>query len=150
MRNIVLLGVLISLPLFLCGLAERPMLGPDGLHVKVHTDKKVYAEKEPVHISIKITNLSSEAISKYFPSGQKFDIVVMSGSGEVWRWSKGRMFIMAIQPFLLDPGQSVAYEHIWMQDRSDGGFAGRGKYSVIGEIAFVPPAPSKEKVITIK
>jgi len=132
---------------FLSGFGERQKADP----LDLTTNKASYSKGEPVKLSIKFTNISSEAISTYFTSGQKFDIIIMDGNKkEIWRWSHGKMFTMAIQPFGLEQGESVSYSYSWDQKDNSRRSVAPGKYYVTGVITIVPRITSKEKVIMVK
>ena len=119
--------------------------------INTSTDKSAYSLGEPVKMLVKYTNISSEAISNYYLSGQKFDFIVKDqNKKEVWRWSRGKMFIMSIQPFHLEPGKSVSYSYSWSQKDISGKPVRAGKYYLIGEITLAPRIRSQEKAFTIK
>ena len=119
--------------------------------ISISTAKSAYSLGETVKMSVKYTNISSEAISTYYPSGQKFEFIVKDENRkEVWRWSRGKMFIMSIQPFELEPGKSVSYSYSWRQKDNEGKFVPAGKYYLTGEISIAPRVRSQEKAFTVK
>jgi hypothetical protein len=102
-------------------------------------------------MTVTYTNTSIEAISTYFPSGQKYDILIKDkDKNDIWRWSYGKMFIMSIQPFSLAPGKSVSFNYSWHQKDNDGKPVPAGKYYIAGDITISPRVRSAEKTITIK
>jgi hypothetical protein len=56
-------------------------------------DRESYGPFEPVRLSIRVTNTSSETLALRFPTSQRFDIAIRDDRGApLWRWSEGRRF----------------------------------------------------------
>jgi hypothetical protein len=118
--------------------------------IEVSTNKTNYSPGEKVKISIKATNNSKEEISTYYSSSQKYDLVITDKNGkEMWRWSHGKMFLMAIYPFRLKPKESVQFNYTWDQRDNSGKLLLPGKYSITGELAIAPRIRSQERAIKI-
>lgn len=73
----------------------------------------VSVEPDAVDFAFTVTNRGTEPLTLHFPSGKLADIVVSNASGEVWRWSDGRMFTQAIESRSLTPGESLIHEAAW-------------------------------------
>jgi len=147
MRKYGFILCLLLIPLFLSGMGERPgSIAP----AKLSTDKDVYAAGEKVTLTISFTNTGTGDISSYFPSAQKFDFIVMGpDKKEIWRWSAGKMFTMAIQPFALEVGKSVSFSASWDQKDLQLKQVAPGRYFIRGYIKLAQGLSSSGKEITI-
>lgn len=151
MRRSSIIILFIIAAVLLCGFAERHPKTVKVLTAEIATDKNVYKLGETVKMTVKLTNNSSEAISTYFPSGQKYDLTVLCVKKLVrWKWSRGKMFTMAIQPLLLQPGKSISYAWTWDQKENGGRPVPPGTYYVVGEIMLPARVKTSEKEIRIK
>jgi len=118
--------------------------------IEVSTNKANYSPGEKVQIRIKATNISKEEISTYYGSSQKYDLLVTDRNGkEIWRWSRGKMFLMAISPFRLKPKESIKFNYAWDQRDNSGRQVKSGEYFIKGELAIVPRLISKQKKFRI-
>jgi len=93
---------------------------------------------------IEVYNLSKEDINLSFSSGQLFDLYLKKGDKEIWRWSQGKSFTMAMQNKKLAGGDSFSYEV------EVNGIDGPGEYILSGEITSQPPIALPEIKITVK
>ena len=67
-----------------------------------------------VSLTLTVTNAGAGSVTLSFSDGQRAEFVAADGDGvEVWRWSDGRAFSMALGSETLAPGESVAYEAEW-------------------------------------
>lgn len=151
MRRHTFIVLLLLFAFMLSGFGEKHKKPCDGPSAEVAVNRPVYSPGEKVKMSVKLTNPGKDVMATYFPSGKKFDFIVMDNKKkEVWRWSKGKMFIMAIQPFRLEPGKSIAYSYVWDQKDDSGVSVRPGRYYITGEISIAERIRSQEKAITIK
>lgn len=99
------------------------------LKIDVTTDKTEYAKGEPITLSLRVENVSSEPVTLRFASGQRYDFSITDRAGKVaWRWSAGRGFIQMLGQERLEPGDALSYE-----ERYDGELA-PGSYTVAGAL----------------
>ena len=76
---------------------------------------------EPLPMTLSITNGSDSQIERTYNSGQRYDFVLLDGTGtEVWRWSHDMAFIEIILQETLDPGEKVTYREVWNQQTNGG------------------------------
>ncbi|MFQ6133768.1 MAG: BsuPI-related putative proteinase inhibitor [Armatimonadota bacterium] len=111
--------------------------GLEGLTCTVRTDKRAYEPGEQVRFELRLANPFEEVVQLVFPSGQRYDFVVRNEEGqEVWRWSVGRFFTMAIGTEQLAPDEPRTHEEAWDQRPSEGLAAVEvpGRYRVTGEV----------------
>ena len=73
--------------------------------ISMMTDKTSYSIiGEPITIVLKVFNYTEEKITFQFNTSQRYDFIIEDEEGiEVWRWSKDRMFAMALGEEILRP-----------------------------------------------
>ena len=91
-----------------------------GILYMLYTNQRIYNPGEPVRIIFSKTNVSGAPISLQYGTGQQFDILIMSGGEEIWRWSHGKVFIMMITEVTLSPGESQVFREVWNQVDNQG------------------------------
>ena len=76
------------------------------------TDQAVYRPGETIRITFEVFNHTPAPVRFDFTSGQRYDVVIEDDrGGEVWRWSAGRMFTMALGRETLGPAKPrLTYE----------------------------------------
>ena len=75
--------------------------------ISMSTDKMSYSVGEPIIITLKIFNYTEEEITFHFNTGQRYDFIIEDEEGnEIWRWSEGRIFAMALGEEILGPSNS--------------------------------------------
>ncbi|MFY4774314.1 BsuPI-related putative proteinase inhibitor [Metabacillus sp. RGM 3146] len=71
-------------------------------------------QNHQVVFTLTVQNLSDSKKSMEFRSGQKYEIQVKDSSGEeIYRYSKGKMFIQSLSQLVLEPGESKSYKETW-------------------------------------
>ncbi|KAB1194600.1 hypothetical protein GJR96_14575 [Haloferax sp. MBLA0076] len=76
-----------------------------------------------------VENVGQDSFDLSFPDGQRAEFVAVDEEeSEVWRWSNGRAFSMALGSETLVPGESVGYEAEWSSPPP-------GEYEVTGSLA---------------
>lgn len=73
----------------------------------------VSVDPDAVDFEFEVTNAGTEPVTLEFPSGQLADIAVSDATGEVWRWSDGRLFTQAIESRRLAPNESLLHVATW-------------------------------------
>lgn len=75
-----------------------------GFGAVVSTDRPVYRVGGPIRITFVVFNHTPTPVRFDFASGQRYDVVIENQAGkEIWRWSAGRMFTMALGQETLGP-----------------------------------------------
>jgi hypothetical protein len=70
--------------------------------------------KEKAIFDITFSNQSDEVADVTFSSGQRFELVVSDPAGnEVYRYSEGKMFTMALQMLKLEAGDQLTFQDAW-------------------------------------
>ena len=81
---------------------------PEGINmnygISMMTDKMSYSVGEPIRMALKVFSYTEEKIIFHFNTAQRYDFIIEDeGKNEVWRWSKDRMFAMALGEETLGP-----------------------------------------------
>ncbi len=108
-------------------------------------DKHEVTRGDTVEANIKAYNIKDEIITLNYSSGQLFDLWLLKGGEEVWRWSEGKFFTMALMSRDLEP--YVKKEHnleIPIDEDME-----LGSYLVNGELATESPLELQEKELKI-
>lgn len=69
--------------------------------------KVVYSPGETISLRLMLFNGTQEELTLHFNTSQRYDFIVESveGKREVWRWSKGRMFLQVLGEERVGPGR---------------------------------------------
>lgn len=114
----------------------------DLADIKTTLDSK--QTNENVTFTITFANDAEEPVDFTFSSGQKFEIVVRDASGqEVYRFSEGKMFTMALETLKLEAGESVTFQDVW-EYKKDGVNLESGEYKVTASV--IPTEINGEKL----
>ena len=106
---------------------------PGGFGASLATDQPVYRPAQPILITFEVFNHTPAAVRFDFSSGQRFDVVIEDdGGNEVWRWSAGKMFTMALGQETLGPGNPRLIYETEYADRLE-----PGRYKIIGILTDV-------------
>ncbi|WP_410765024.1 BsuPI-related putative proteinase inhibitor [Haloferax sp. DFSO60] len=96
-----------------------------------------------VSLTLTVENAGQTPINLSFADGQRAEFVAVGDEGtEVWRWSDGQMFAMALGSETLAPGESAAYEAEWSSPPS-------GEYEVTGSLAASNVDASETMLVVI-
>ncbi len=119
-----------------------PQEEAEGLKIELKLDKPSYKLKEPVKMTLTVTNKSKETFKDSFRSSQMYDFRVKQDNKEIWHWSADKFFAQVITEFTLSPEKSVSFKEVWEQVDNDGKKVSAGKYQVIGILATRPERSS--------
>ena len=85
--------------------AAELSLATQGFGASLATDRPVYRPGQPILITFEVFNYTPDPVGFDFTSGQRYDVVIEDhGGNQVWRWSAGKMFTMAMGRETLGPG----------------------------------------------
>jgi hypothetical protein len=73
--------------------------------------RTTFAVGQPVVLVLRVRNTSEAARTLELPSAQPYDFAVFAEGGEVWRWSRGRMFAQMLTELRFEPGE----EKVWRE-----------------------------------
>ncbi len=95
----------------------------------------------PVAWDFTVTNVSQEAVTLTFNSGQNGDVVLLQGGQEKYRWSEGQFFTQAIRNEELAAGESFSFT---LDDTLP---VETGSYELVASVASDPaPSPAQQSV----
>jgi len=121
-----------------------PEIPKARLAVGVRTNRDVYAPGDSVVVGYYLTNISDEAITLKFASGQRYDLALTGPDDEIWRWSSQRSFDQAAGQVILAPEETFGFREALtlsqMGADAPGGYALR---------AFMTMAPEDSTDVSI-
>ena len=100
------------------------------------------SQGRPVAMTLAIANCSNVPLKANYPTSQRYDFSVEDKYGhEVWRWSRGKLFLQVESE---EAVESVQYTEVWDQRDRDGDQVSPGPYTVrartVGTVKFPPDA----------
>jgi len=105
-------------------------------------EARSFAAGEPVGLVLEVRNAGSAPRRLEFPTARTHDFAVSEAhGGEVWRWSRGRLFAQVLSEIELAPGESRRFAVAWDQRTAAGAQAPPGRYRVVGSLACSPAPP---------
>ena len=91
----------------------------------------VAPSEDGLTLTLTVENVGDGEVDLSFSDGQRAEFVAVDADGdgdEVWRWSEGRAFAMALGSETLEPGGTANYEGDWVSPPP-------GEYEVTGSLA---------------
>ena len=73
-------------------------------------DGQIYSPSDVLNIRYRVENLGQNPAIFNFPSGQRYDFVLLLDNTPVWKWSEERIFAQTLGSVELAPGQEVTYK----------------------------------------
>ncbi len=100
-------------------------------------DKNKCKPGEKIKAFIELNNISDKDVTLKYASGKLFDLYLFKDGKEVWCWSKGKYFTMALIKKELPAGEKLKYEvEVPISPEMK-----EGKYILTGEITTEEPLP---------
>lgn len=105
-----------------------------AVHVQQKGDEQVLQAgieltQDQANFTFSLTNVFDTAAHLVFSSGQQFELVVKDAEGtEVYRFSDGRLFTMALIYEELPPGASLTWSDVWDLKDKDGRPVAPGRF----------------------
>lgn len=82
-----------------------------GLLSKVVVKPAARLTEAGIEASVSITNISDRPIELRYSSGQKYDFILYDSSyNQLYRWSEGKFFTMALESIQINPGESITFK----------------------------------------
>jgi hypothetical protein len=128
----VLTAVLVAAGLAASGCASEGRMSGDsrnvgGVTMTFKAEPARVKAGQVVRLALGLLNNSGREADLRYPSGQHYDFWVTRGGREVWRWSSGRAFTMAIVPEKLEGQTGKQFTESWQTDRT-------GTFKAYGEL----------------
>lgn len=124
------------------GLIVRSLVPEEGAELLTTLSTRKKGDK--LIARIKAFNISDGKITLNFSSGQSYDLYLFKDGQEVWRWSEGKFFTMAIVSRELKPGGELSYEV-----ELPTGELKPGRYTLTGELTTMNPLQLGEVEVII-
>lgn len=114
------------------------------------SSKSVYSKGEPVELLLTVINTSKTPLTVPFSSAKQYDFVIKKDGQEVWRWSQGKMFAMALTQLKLEPRGGNLYRATWSQADGSKKQVGPGTYEATATLLVSGHLLSANTSIEIK
>ena len=124
-----------------------------GIDIKLDAEKQIDVTEVDVRQNIDVTlntkivnrklemdfvlsNNTTKDITLHFGSGQQYDVIITNENNqEVYRWSDGRFFTMALVDKALEDGTKWSFNDVWDLTDKNGTMVAPGEYKV--KVVFV-------------
>lgn len=120
------------------------------LSLSLTTSKSIYTTGEPVKVTLTVTNITRHPVTLSFVSSKQYDFIIKQGDNEIWRWSDGKMFAMALTSLTFGPQESRNFQVTWDQTDHAGHKIPSGFYEAVGMFEVMNNPPSKSIPFEIK
>jgi hypothetical protein len=116
------------------------------LSLLLRANKAVYAEGEPLELTLEVVNRSPRPVTLQFRNSQRYDFLIRNAQGqEVWRWSAGQMFAQILgEETLVPDGKNLTYRTVAPLPPM------RGSYTIIGVVPALGAQMSARLQVTIQ
>lgn len=82
------------------------------------TDREHYTPGDVVRVRYRLTNVSGEALTLTFPSGQQYDLALDGSRGRVWTWSMDKLFPAVVSTRVFAPEETFEFQEDVVLDAS--------------------------------
>jgi hypothetical protein len=108
--------------------------------------KAVYAEGEPVELTLQVVNRGPRPVTLQFRDSQRYDFLIRNAQGqEVWRWSADQMFAQILgHEILSSDGGKLTYRIVARATLM------QGAYTVTGVVPAIDAQMSARLEVTIQ
>lgn len=138
-------GVLVLVALLAGGAAPpRAERVVSDLRVEMAVAKSAFRPGEPVEITMRVTNTTSEALV-LTAGGQQYDVVVRRRGALVWQWSHDKAFAQVIRSLPLASQETLTYKATWDQRDLQGRPVEPGTYE-ISCVLMATPRPGSGNI----
>jgi hypothetical protein len=109
-------------------------------------NKAVYAEGEPVELTLQVVNRGPRPVTLQFRDSQRYDFLIWNAQGqEVWRWSADQMFAQILgHEILSSDGGKLTYRIVARATLM------QGAYTVTGVVPAIDAQMSARLEVTIQ
>jgi len=104
-------------------------------------------KEDKVVFDFELFSHHTQPVTLNFSSGQQFELTITDEEGnEVYRYSDGKFFTMALVFKTINPGESLKWQDEWDMTDKNGEKVGPGKYKAVITILVIPDSESGEKL----
>jgi hypothetical protein len=120
--------------------------GTSDVNLLLRATKAVYAQGEPLELSLEVVNRSPRSVTLGFRTSQRYDLLIQNAQGQdVWRWSAERMFAQMLGQEALAPNGGKLTYHVVMREKLS-----PGSYTIVGIVPAVDAQLLARLEITIQ
>lgn len=127
------------------GLCAIAVAQEQNLVQDVKTEKTAYGLGDTVQFQYAVHNGALQPVVYEFSSAKQFDVWVMRGDTEIFRFSKDRMYAQVLTSLTISCGETKSFCAQWDQRDYTGNLVGPGVYTVYAQLTPTknpPPASS--------
>ncbi|MDR7417716.1 MAG: BsuPI-related putative proteinase inhibitor [Armatimonadota bacterium] len=121
--------VLVLVAIASVGGAVRAERTAGDLRLEMSVARGVFQVGEPVHISLRVSNISGTPVT-LTSGGQQYDVIVRQRGALVWQWSHDKGFAQVVRSVEMAPGDARTYKASWDQRDLQGRPVEPGTYEV--------------------
>ena len=114
------------------------------------TEPAKSSTRDPVTFVLALDNPSSGDVTLTYSSAQGYDIVVMSGDTEVWRWSYDKAFAAALVDVTYPAGATLLTRERWDWRDVNGAPVPPGQYRAVASLVTIPPRQGNVVELTLE
>ena len=116
--------------------------GPTQLEATVTVEEGTVTDRG-AKFTLKVCNPGPQAVTRDFPTAQRYDFEVRRGDDLVWRWSDGRTFAQVLGRETWKPKECKTWMEDWNAMTSSGAPASSGRYEAVGILKSSEPQKTK-------
>jgi hypothetical protein len=109
-----------------------------GLEVKVTPEFPEFPTGSIATFTITLTNKNKYPVNIEYSNGRQFDMVILHGASQIFRWSNGFTWKKARHSIPLGPGESRSEKLSWVAVNKFGGTLPQGVYKCVGLATCLP------------
>lgn len=107
---------------------EEAESGEENMIEELAFQLKADNQGDAIHVTLQLVNESAETKELTFTSGQRYDLIIRSDSGdELYNYAADMMFTQAIETVTLEADEEFVIEETWETE-------GEGPFTIEGEI----------------
>lgn len=127
----------------LANMIKKKDVQPESIATKLTVEEK----DGQFILDFTLENISGKDLMFTFSSGQEYDFFVYNDKNElVYRWSDGKMFIMAIHETMLAAGEKFNFQEKWDGMDKEGKMVPDGNYTIVFTVTANVAAHDKTEV----
>ena len=104
------------------------------LELRLTLDRLSYEPSAVITFTVTLRNTSLSPVTLRFPTSQRYDVVITTGTAEVARWSAGRVFSQTLEEMLIPGGGMLVFTNQWAPTTDIGPFT----FGVVPSQPLVP------------
>jgi hypothetical protein len=144
-KTLILLCLILNLTLAQINMTLSPCI-----HLTLELPLNIYFGQENIPLSLRVKNACDTSLQIYLSGQPPYDFLVKNAESTLWQWSYGKVIPMALQVFVLEPGQEVAFEEFWTLTDNQGETLTAGHYTLQGFLKGEYPNIYQTEIIQLE